>query len=86
MGVWFADIEEVSHGFFDILMSFGLLAVAILAIVVFLVAALVSVFTGTGIVRVLSNMFVALFEQYWQYVLVLGILGILGGLSYIWVV
>jgi hypothetical protein len=67
-------------------MSFGLLAVAILAIVVFLVAALVSVFTGTGIVRVLSNMFVALFEQYWQYVLVLGILGILGGLSYIWVV
>jgi|AntRauTorcE11898_2_1112593.scaffolds.fasta_scaffold170084_1 hypothetical protein len=72
--------------FFDILMSFGLLAVAILAIVVFLVAALVSVFTGTGIVRVLSNMFVALFEQYWQYVLVLGILGILGGLSYIWVV
>jgi hypothetical protein len=64
-------------------MSFGLLAVAILAIVVFLVAALVSVFTGTGIVRVLSNMFVALFEQYWQYVLVLGILG---GLSYIWVV
>jgi len=72
--------------FFDILMSFGLLAVAMIAIVVFLVAALVSVFTGTGIVRVLSNMFVALFEQYWQYVLVLGILGILGGLSYIWVV
>jgi DNA integrity scanning protein DisA with diadenylate cyclase activity len=67
-------------------MSFGLLAVAMIAIVVFLVAALVSVFTGTGIVRVLSNMFVALFEQYWQYVLVLGILGILGGLSYIWVV